>query len=943
VPRVDIRQTLNLPSTDFPMKANLPRLETRILQKWEQMGIYQKIWEAREGAPKFILHDGPPYANGDVHVGTGINKVLKDIVIKYKTMKGFFCPYVPGWDCHGLPIEHKIMVDLGSSYRTKSISEIRKLCREFAQRYVEIQRRQFKSLGVFGDWENPYLTFSPEYEVSVIEVLEQIWANGYLYRRKKPIHWCINCRTALAEAELEYKSLESPSIYLRFGITSDLTYLTKTIRAKPAEIIVWTTTPWTLPANQAVALHPEQDYALVEYKEDIDAQARVAILGADLVDKLFRLFEIRFFRIVKIVKGKDLAKITYHHPLFDKTGIVVLANYVKTDEGTGSVHIAPGHGEEDYQTGVEYGLEVMSPVNEEGRFTSEAEWLAGLLVFDADPVICEKLKNRGVLILQETLSHSYPCCWRCKKPVIFRATEQWFVSIDHRNARKRALEEIDKVKWVPEWGKNRIYNMVKERPDWCISRQRYWGVPIPVFYCKNCGAVLMNRETFAYAKELIKKEGADGWYKHEPSKILPPDIKCPQCQGSEFRKENDILDVWFESASSHRAVSYKHPQLRFPADVYLEGHDQHRGWFQVSLWASLLSLGKAPYKTVITHGFVVDALSREKVSKSAFLIPTDEIRQRVGAELYRIWVASTDYVDDLPFCWDVLDERKDQYRKFRNTFRYMLANLYDFDPQKDAVTYRKLRLIDKWALSSLQKLIKEVEKNYENYQIHKVYLKILNFCNVNLSSLYFDIVKDRLYVLKKDSAARRSAQTVLYHMLITLTKLLAPILVFTTEEVWENIKWQKERESIHLTQFPKAQKKFVDEQMEESFNLVWKIRTEINKEIERLRLEEDVGSSLEVGVEIYSSDKETQEVLKKYEKDLPEIIKVSHLEVKDDEPEKSAESHYMKGLFIYAYKLGYLKCERCWNYHKSVGKSKDYPTLCTRCVSIIKQIGVKPE
>jgi isoleucyl-tRNA synthetase len=485
--------------------------------------------------------------------------------------------------------------------------------------------------------------------------------------------------------------------------------------------------------------------------------------------------------------------------------------------------------------------------------------------------------------------------------------------------------------------------MVKERPDWCISRQRYWGVPIPAFYCQKCDAVLINKQTFASTKDLIKKEGADGWYKHTPSEILPPDVKCPQCEGNQFRKENDILDVWFESASSHRAVPYKHPQLGFPVDVYLEGHDQHRGWFQVSLWASLLSLGKAPYRTVITHGFVVDALSREKVSKSTFLIPTDDIRQRVGAELYRIWVASTDYVDDLPFCWDVLEERKDQYRKFRNTFRYMLANLYDFDPHKDIVPYRKLRLVDKWALSSLQKLIKEVEKCYEKYQIHKVYLRILNFCNVNLSSLYFDIVKDRLYVLKKDSTARRSAQTVLYYVLMALTKMLAPILVFTTEEVWENIKWQKEQKSIHLTQFPKVQKKFVDEQMEEDFNLIWKIRAEINREIERLRVEGDVGSSLEVGVEIYSSDKQTQEVLKKYEKDLSEVIKVSYLDVKDDEPEKSVESHYIKGLFIYAYKLEYLKCERCWNYHKSVGKSKDYPTLCTRCISIIKQVGVEPE
>jgi isoleucyl-tRNA synthetase len=897
------KDTLNLPKTDFPMAANLTQMEPKVRERWEKENLYGKIQDARKGRPKWVLHDGPPYANGDVHVGTGQNKVLKDMVVKFRTMQGYDSPYVPGWDCHGLPIEHKVVKELGPKAREMPKSEIRKLCLEFARKYIDIQRRQFKSLGVLGDWEKPYLTIDPQYELGIIEVFELLWKNGHISRRKKAIHWCIQDRTALAEAELEYKTQTDTSVYLAFEMTT---------RPK-TDLLVWTTTPWTLPADVAVAVHPALEYSIVKFR---DHEAIIAPQRIEEVRKKFPIGET-----VGTILGKELEGAKYKHPLYGHECPVVLADYVTTSDGTGLVHTAPGHGAEDYETGLRYKLPILSPVDEGGLFTAEAPGYTGQQVFKANPVIVEDLRKSGVLVYDEKFTHEYPCCWRCKQPVIFRATEQWFVIVDHADGRKRALEAVKKTRWVPAWGETRITSMLEGRPDWCVSRQRSWGVPIPGFYCSTCRKLLFNQATFDAVKKLFAKGGADAWFTTDAKDILPAGTAC-ECGNTAFDKEQDIFDVWFESAASHRSVLMKRPELGFPTNLYLEGTDQHRGWFQVSLLASLLSNGQAPFKEVVTHGFLVDARTGDKISKSGFLIPAEEIVSKIGAELLRLWIASIDFTDDLPMSWEILKERAEPYKKIRNTLRYLHSLLYDFDPAKDRVA--DLLDLDRWAMSALGALVRNVTKFFENYEFFRAYQELYQFCVVQVSAVYCDILKDRLYASKPGSRERRSGQTAVYDILVALTKLLAPILCHTAEEMWGYLK-DRETESVHLAAWPKAPEGEADPK----WDRVWKARAEVQRELEKLRAAKTIGKSLEAKVALHSSDAETQKALRSV--DLGEILMVSEAVLADGPV--GPECADVKGLSVKVEKSPHPKCERCWNLRPDVGRVAAHPTLCGRCVS----------
>jgi isoleucyl-tRNA synthetase len=888
----DYRDTLNLPKTDFPQQANLTKMEPALREKWDREKLYERIIESRRKSPMWLLHDGPPYANGDVHVGTGQNKVLKDVVVKFRTMQGHYSPYVPGWDCHGLPIEHKVVKELGEKARSMPKSEIRALCDAFARKYVDIQRRQFKSLGILGDWERPYLTINRDYEVGIVEVFEDLWKRGHVARRKKSISWCIFDRTALAEAELEYKTRQDPSIFVAFET------------APNTDLFVWTTTPWTLPGNVAVAVHPSVDYVLAA------RAGRKGWLAKPLYEPLKE--KLGLGEISETRKGLELVGLKYKHPLFGHACPVVPAEYVTVEDGTGLVHTAPGHGAEDYETGLRHKLPILSPVDEGGFFTEEAGPWKGQRVFDANPKIVEDLRGRGTLLLAEMKSHEYPCCWRCKNPVIFRATEQWFVLIDHDNGRTRALDAIKKTRWVPAWGETRMASMVEQRPDWCVSRQRSWGVPIPAFYCMKCNEAHVSEATFAAVKELFRKGGADSWFTTPSAQILPAGTACPKCGGREFRNETDIFDVWFESGSSHRAVLMKHPDLRFPAEMYLEGTDQHRGWFQVSLIASLLSNGQAPFKEVLTHGFLVDSRTGDKLSKSGFLVSADEITQKHGADLLRLWICSIDFTDDIPFDpGSTLQKTADPYKKIRNTFRYLLGNTSDFDPAKDAVPYSKMTALDRWALAELAELVDSVGKFYDRYEFFRAMQKLHEFCVVTMSATYFDMLKDRLYTSARGSLERRSAQTALREILVVLLTRYAPVLVHTCEEAWGHLS-PKPAESVHLAVWAPPPAEWRNAELFARFQKLLELRGEVNKSLEKLRAAGTIGKSLEASVTVTG----TLEGI-----DAEEFFIVS--EVKS-------------GAAIDAGKSPHPKCARCWNLRPTVGSDPKHPELCGRCVKALE-------
>ena len=901
------------------MKANLPKKEPEMLAAWEVNGIYRQITQKAQGRTKYILHDGPPYANGHIHMGTALNKILKDFIVKSKFMARFDSRYVPGWDCHGLPVEHEVEKSLGVKKGELSVVEIRKRCREYAAKFVEIQREEFKRLGVFGEWEDPYLTMNFAYQATIVREFGKFLLNGSVYKGKKPVHWCPTCKTALAEAEVKYEDHRSPSIYVKFKMVSDLGNELPTLKGKPIFVIIWTTTPWTIPANLAIALHPDFTYVAA------DVGGEVFILAEGLLENVMEKFGIRRYQVLEKFSGKRLEGLKCRHPFLERDSLIILASYVTLDAGTGCVHTAPGHGQEDYESGIQYGLEIYSPVDDDGRFTQDVPFFAGQFVFDANEAVNQKLAEVGALLKVEVMEHSYPHCWRTNDPIIFRATEQWFISMEKNGLRKNALKSINEVTWIPPWGRDRIYGMVENRPDWCVSRQRAWGIPITVFYCAACKQPLANQETIDHVARLFEQKGADVWFEEVAVRLLPKGTHCAQCGGKDFVKEMDILDVWFDSGVSYVAVLETREDLRFPASLYLEGSDQHRGWFHSSLLTSVGTRGRAPYDTVLTHGFVVDGEGK-KMSKSAGnVIAPEEVISQLGADVLRLWVAAEDYKDDIKISNEILKRLADAYFRIRNTYRFLLGNLYDFDPEKDRIPYDELYEMDRWALHRLQKLILRVREAYERFEFHIVYHSVQNFCAVEMSALYFDILKDRLYTFPARSVGRRSAQTVLYEILEALARLMAPILTFTAEEVWKYIPPGPEKaESVHLMPFPEVQREYLDETLENQWEKIWEVRAVVNKALEEARKERRIGLSLDAQVHLHLPEKMYQ-FLQAYQKDLKSIFIVSSVTLEKDEKEMWAEVLQADGR----------KCERCWNYDVSVGLHPEHQAICQRCVEAI--------
>ncbi len=917
---MDYRSTLNLPRTEFPMKADLPRREPEIQRFWKEMDIYRRVLDKNRGRPSFILHDGPPYANGDIHLGTALNKILKDIIVKYKSMRGYFCPYVPGWDCHGQPIEHEVEKRLGEDRGKLDVMEVRKRCREYALHFVERQSSQFQRLGVRGDFENPYLTLRPAYEAVNIRVLGELARRGLVYRSRKPIHWCPRCMTALAEAELEYREKTSPSIYVRFPLLDPV----PGHEGREAAVVIWTTTPWTLPANVAVALHPEMEYVLLE------AGGSVLLVGEPLLEGALRDMGLEEYRELGRLPGKRLEGLKARHPWRERPSLLVVSEFVTTEQGTGAVHIAPGHGEEDYQVGLEYGLPLPMPVDDRGRFTSETPEFEGLYIDDANPRITADLRKRGLLLGEGELSHPYPHCWRCKGPVIFRATPQWFVGVDREyegsTLRKRCLEAVEGVKWIPGWNIRRMVGMLESRPDWCISRQRAWGVPIPAFYCLNCGRELMTPETLRKAEELLAAEGSDAWFLREAEEILGPGFRCPECGGTEWRKETDILDVWFESGVSHEAVLLQWEDHYWPCDMYLEGSDQHRGWFQTSLLTAVGTRGEPPYRSVLTHGFVVDGEGRKMSKSLGNVISPLEICDRLGADILRLWVAAADYTVDIPASGEIFDRLVEAYRRIRNTLRFLLGNLYDFRPGEDDVPPGEMEELDRWVLSRLQRLVSRCTQAMDSYQLHVLFHSLHNFCAVDLSALYLDMRKDCLYTFAAGSRARRSAQTALYRLLRAITLLMAPVLCHTAEEVWQAMRAEGDPESVQLADWPEVDEGLQDPALEDVFEGLLRLREQVTKAIEEKRGTKELGTSLEAMVRL-TLPRSWEEVVEPRKDLLPTLFIVSHVEVRYGSGEEiKVEVERAPGR----------RCSRCWNYRPSVGSDSAHPEICDRCLPVVK-------
>lgn len=923
---MDYKQTLNLPKTDMPMRANLANVEQEFLGYWKDTGIYQKMLEKNKDKKHYILHDGPPYANGHIHLGHAINRILKDIVVKYKTMAGFYTPFIPGWDCHGLPIETQLLKELGNKRKDMNTLEFRKGCHDYAMKFVGIQREESIHLGVLGDWYNPYLTLDPIYEEKVIEVFGKLADNGYIYRGLKPIHWCPKCRTALAEAEIEYSDERSPSIFVKFKV-KDIEQLKANKKSPlhnldlPIYFIIWTTTPWTLPANVAIAAHPKYEYVFLKVGEEI------WIVAEGLLNALVEKLNLKEHKIIDKTNGEYLEGIVCQHPFLDRESMLVLDEYVTLEQGTGLVHIAPGHGIEDYQVGLKYKLPIVMPVDEKGYFDDTVGEFSGKYYDESNKLITQRLDKDGNLVKLEFMKHSYPHCWRCKKPVIFRATEQWFVSVDHDHMRDKALKAIGDTNWIPSWGENRIRGMVETRPDWCISRQRSWGVPIPAFYCNACGKVHFKGKFNESARALIKKEGTDGWFAKEPKDFLPEDLRC-ECGRQDFRKETDILDVWFESGSSHAAVLETRKELRWPAsrlggpaDLYLEGSDQHRGWFQSSLLTSIGYKGRAPFNSVLTHGFTVDDKGK-KMSKSLgnVVAPLDVVK-KYGADVLRLWVASTDFRNDMAASDKILKQVQDAYLKIRNTCRFLISNLYDYDNGKDKVEYEQLLEIDKWALLKLHKLIEKVDTAYQGFEFHVVYHSVLEFCVNDLSAFFLDLSKDRLYCDRPDAPSRRSAQTVMHEVLLSLIKLLAPVLSFTCESILKFVP-ELALESIFLAELPLPENRLTDKGLEEKWERIFAARERVYKRLEEARSKKEIASSTEASVSLVLDDKDF-EALCSIEKELAMVFIVSDIKISKGK-ENIKVSHSSEK-----------KCERCWQWKNTVGKNAIHPTLCERCSGVV--------
>lgn len=931
---MDYKTTLNLPQTRFPMKANLIKKEPEILKKWDQENLYHIIRHSSEGRKRYMLHDGPPYANGHIHMGTAFNKILKDIIIKARQMSGFDVPYVPGWDCHGLPIEHKVDLELGSKKSGMPQVEIRQYCRKYAERFIEIQRDEFKRLGVLGEWENPYLTMNFPYEAVIVREFGKFALNGDVYKSKKPVYWCTSCRTALAEAEVEYEEHKSPSIFVKFPMISDLSHVFPSLKGKDISIVIWTTTPWTIPANLAIALHPDLNYVAV----DVDNND-VMILAVGLLDVCMNTFGIGSYQIIEEFDAGSIEGLKAGHPLYDRESLIVLAPYVTLDAGTGCVHTAPGHGREDHETGLAYNLDIYSPVDAAGRFTKEVEYFAGLDVFEANKAVNRKLHDKGALIKEEDITHEYPHCWRCKKPVIFRATEQWFISMEKNDLRQKALNAIKKVSWIPSWGQERIYQMIANRPDWCISRQRAWGVPITIFFCKDCDQLILSEEIIEHVSGLVEESGADIWFQEPEEKLLPPGTCCPGCGGNRFKKETDILDVWFDSGVSYAGVMEKRLYLESPSDLYLEGSDQHRGWFHSSLLCSVGTRGDAPYKNVLTHGFVVDGSGKAMHKSAGNVIAPEELIKRYGAEIVRLWVAGEDYRDNIRLSKEILQRLTEAYRRIRNTCRYLLGNLSDFDPIRDQVPYKHMEELDRWALHSLHEMNARVLKAYDSFEFHIVYHTLHNFCVIDLSSFYLDIIKDRLYVSPPNSVARRSAQTAMNEILHVLVRLMAPILSFTADEIWGYMEGDRTHSSVHADLFIPVKEEYKSPDLAKHWEEIIKIRREVTKSLEVARKCKAIGHSLDASVTLGLST-ELEDLLKPYKEQLRSIFIVSSVHMMPaNEVKDGLESTDVKGLWVKVAPSEHKKCERCWIHDHTVGDNSRHPMICKRCSDALAEMG----
>ena len=946
---LDLKKTVNLPKTNFAQKANLGQSEPARLKKWKEISLYQKIAETRKGREKFILHDGPPYANADIHIGTALNKILKDFVVKTRSMMGYDAPYVPGYDCHGLPIEthvEKKLTEKGKNKADIPVASFRRICREHASTAMNNQTRDFQRLGILGEWETPYLTMSPEYESSTARLFGTFLERGYVYKGLRPVYWCIHDQTALAEAEVEYKEHTSPSIYVKFPLKSDPKAIADELEGRNVFLVIWTTTPWTLPANLGIAVHPDFDYSAM------DVGREVYIVASELAKTFSETCGLEGAVEIARFKGSKLDRLEAKHAWLDRTSLIMNGDHVTLGEadaeteldvkyesktsaksGTGLVHTAPGHGADDFHIGKKYGLDVYCPVDNAGRFTDDVEHWAGEKIFEANPKIVMFLREQGMLVRAERYDHRYPHCWRCKNPVVFRATPQWFISMDeiagevsNDGLRAKALNEIGKVNWHPSWGEGRMANMFKGRPDWCVSRQRSWGVPIPVFYCQDCDEAVADPKIIDHVADIFAKETADAWYARPESELLPEGFACPKCNSADFRKETDILDVWFDSGSSCVAVlETRGDTLQFPADVYFEGGDQYRGWFNSSLMCGLAVHDRSPYKQIITHGWVVDGEGKKQSKSVGNVTAPQEIIDKSGAEILRLWAAAVDYTEDVRCSDEILQRVVDAYRKFRNTLRYALGNLDGFDPATDSVAVADLLEIDRWALAGLDEVALKVIEAYKIYDFQAAYAALYNFCTVTLSARYFDIIKDRLYILAPRSIERRSTQTVLYRITDTLCRLLAPMLAFTSDEAWENLPGQT-LESVHMAEFPKAAGA-IDEKLAANWERLFEIRDDVLKALETARGEKVIGSSLEAKL-ILSADKETTLFLSDYFTQLRYLFIVSQVEV-----------HEADGFGVRIEKADGGKCERCWNYSIRVGEFEKYPTVCERCAEALDEIG----
>jgi isoleucyl-tRNA synthetase len=938
---IDLKSTINLPKTAFSMKANLPQNEPKMLARWEQMAIYERVRQARKGAPLCALHDGPPYTSGPIHLGTAMNKCLKDFIVKSKTMCGMDAPYVPGWDCHGLPIEIKVDKELGGKKLQMGPTDVRAECRKYAQKFLDLQRQQFKRIGVFGRFDNPYATMNPQYESVVLETFFSFYEKGFVYKGLRAVYWCMHDETALAEAEVEYENHTSSTVWVKYRLLDDPASIDAALAGKKASTIIWTTTPWTLPASMAVAFHPDEEYVALQ------SGGEVYIVASKLAKDVAEKCGLADVRELAHFPGRKMERLNFQHPFLDRKILGVLADYVTMDTGTGVVHTAPSHGAEDFMTGVKYGLDATSNVNEKGIMRNGLPEYEGKRVWDANGPIIELVRSRGALLHTEKTEHSYPHCWRCHNPVIFRATEQWFISMEtpmpggkskDDTLRSRTLEEIKHVKWDPAWGEERMSNMIATRPDWCISRQRVWGVPIAVFLCESCGKPLNDLAVNRKVVELFARAGADAWFTSEAETILPAGTKCPHCGGTKFEKETDIFDVWLESGASYLALVAAEPEYPWPSDLYLEGGDQYRGWFQSSLLCAMGTHGTPPYRGVVTPGWTLDEKGKAMSKSSGNDVDPVDIANRLGGEIVRLWTASVDFREDVVGSEALMQRVGENYKKIRNTFRYILSNLYDFDPQTDAVPFDKMEALDQYMLRQTAAFASDLRKWYDEFAFHKIYHRVNHFCIVDLSAFYFDVLKDRLYISAPKSQARRSAQTAIWRIGEALVRLLAPVTSFTSEEIWQYLPKTEDRaESVHLAVFPAssdvlgAGAKEHDEQQDKDWATLRSVRDEVLKALEEARNQKLIGTGLEAQVSITMPDP-VFSLLKRYEGQLRYLFIVSAVTLVQGSGNGSG------GVHVEVRKAEGFKCERCWNYSTRVGEDKNNPTVCERCAAVLKEI-----